>query len=125
MQQIVIQISGIPREINIGFDITAFIMQGVEAGDYRPDGYPLNPGQHIVDLLYIALPNFEHDWRWYAEQANTEQIREMFAAQNLILQVAGAAIRSQQESAEETVAAVAPEVGSEEWKSRMKVQNVD
>ena len=118
MQQIVVHIAGEAREVLVGFDILAYIMQGVEAGDYRADGYPVNPGKQVVDLLYIALPDVGFDWRWYAEQATPNEIREMFAARNAIVEAASGGITPDNPPAE-------TEVGSEEWKSRMKVQHVD
>ena len=118
MQQIVLQINGQPRQVLIGFDVLAFVRQGVDAGDFRADGYPVNPGQQIVDLLYVAIPDFEYDWRWYAEQASYEQVTEMFAARSQILEAVA-------ERLNPAVPPAAEDVGSDEWKERMGVKNVN
>ena len=113
MKHIVLHIGGVQYEAHVGFDVAAYIVSAWQSGDFRPDGFHTNPGQMIVDLLYIAVPNADHDWRHYVETAGTSVIQDLFAARDQIVEATEAA-------APEPVEQIAPD-----FMERMQVKHVD
>ena len=141
MQSVVVNITGITYQVDVGFEVLAYCVSQNTKGKLHLDGSPVYPGEFVVGLLTVCIPSNGHfpiDWNAYAETANAQQVAEMLAAQDIILAAMGKEYAVEPEVPAEQVPNTnvgmgyqptetlgVDEIGSDAWNARRGTIRID